>query len=113
MKFHLMRKPSGSLIVTRNLGAQYEEVHNNFNAAVRLFGKLCKPGEAINGAEWERRILERQPIGKVGPYVDAIRACMLSEGRKPKVSNPPFGWAFMKAIVKDFFNPEQEKPLNE
>lgn len=34
MKFHLMRKPSGSLIVPRNLGAQYEEIHDNFNAAI-------------------------------------------------------------------------------
>ena len=112
MKFHLMRKPSGSLIVARNLGAQYEEIHNNFDTAVRLFGKLCKPGEAINGAEWERRILERQPIGKVGPYVDAIRACMLSEGKQPKVSHSPFGWALMKALVKDLFS-KQETPLHE
>ncbi len=103
MKFHLMRKPSGSLIVTRNLGCQYEEIHNNFDTAVRLFGKLCKPGEAINGAEWERRILERQPIGKVAPYIDAIRACMDSYGKAPKVSHPPFGWAFMKVLVKDLF----------
>lgn len=112
MKFHLMRKPSGALIVTRDLGAQYEEVHNNFATAVRLFGKLCKPGEAINGAEWERRILERQPIGKVGPYIDAIRSCMLSQGKQPKVSHPPFGWVFMKALVKDLFS-KQEAPLHE
>lgn len=112
MKFHLMRKPSGALIISRNMSAQYEEVQNNFTVAVRLFGKLVKPGEAINGAEWERRILERQPIGKVSPYIDAIRCCMLSYGKQPKVSHPPFGWAFLKVIAKDFFS-KQEEPLHE
>lgn len=84
MKFHLMRKPSGSLIVTRNLGCQYEEIHNNFDTAVRLFGKLCKPGEAINGAEWERRILERQPIGKVAPMLTRFVpvCCQKANSRK-------------------------------
>lgn len=112
MKFHLMRKPSGALIVSANLKCQYVEIHDNFAKAVRLFGKLCKPGEAINGAEWERRILERQPIGKVGPYLDAIRSCMLSYGKQPKVSHPPFGWVFAKAVIKDFFS-KQEQPVHE
>ena len=112
MKFHLMRKPSGALIVSRSLDAQYAHIQVNFENALRLFGKLCKPGEAINGAEWERRILERQPIGKVAPYIDAIRACMESYGKSPKVSHPPFGWAFMKVLVKDFFS-KQEAPLHE
>lgn len=112
MKFHLMRKPNGSLIVSSSNNVQYDEVHFNFSEAVRLFGKLCEAGEAINGAEWERRILARQPIGKVGPYIIAIRCCMASSTQRPKAVNPLFGWTLTKALIKDFFS-QQEPPLHE
>lgn len=111
MKFHLMRKPSGVLVISRSLGAQYEEIDANFQTSLRLFGKLVKPGEAINGAEWERRILERQSIGKVGLYIDAIRCCMSSYDSKPKVCHPPFGWPFVKHLVKSIF--EKGTPVHE
>ncbi len=109
MKFHLIRKPSGALIVNRSLNAQYAHIQLNFDTAVYMFGHLCKPGEAINGAEWERRILERHWIGNVAPFIDAIRACMDSYRKEPKVAHPPFGWPFVKSLFKDFFFPKKRK----
>ena len=77
-EFVVTRTHSGILVVHCCQCAQYEHIEENFQIAVNKYGFLIKRDEQIDGYEWERRILELQPLQAVAPLHNAIHAIMHS-----------------------------------
>lgn len=76
-KFRATRHHNGKLIITHDMGGQYEHIIVNFGVAKKRWGYLVKKGESINAVEWVNRIRAADPdCLRSGDCIDAIESIM-------------------------------------